>query len=73
MQEDNTTREQILQVLEHRILSRLQAIKGGQTMAQLKTYLNESHESVILTALKEMQANHQVTESKGVWRLTLTS
>lgn len=42
-------------------------------MAQLKTYLNESDESVILTALKEMQKNHQVTESKGVWRLTLTS
>jgi len=73
MPEDRTTQEQILQALEHRILNRLQAVKGGQTMAQLKTYLNEGRESVILVALKEMQKNNQVMESKGVWRLTLTS
>jgi hypothetical protein len=70
MQHKRRASDQIVQVLEPRILNRLQTVRSGQTLAQLKTYLEEPRESFILTALMEMQRNKQVTQSKdGVWRL----
>jgi hypothetical protein len=56
--------------LETRILNRLQDRKLGQTVAQLKTYLNESRESVILSALHKLLGLGQVKQLKyGVWKL----
>ena len=53
--------------LETRILNRLQ--EHSQTLAQLKTALKETRESILLMALHNLRKSGQITQSKGVWTL----
>ena len=55
--------------LEARVMNRLQAMKRGQTIHQLQTYLSEP-QGKILAVLIPLRNVGQVTMSKsGVWTL----
>ena len=55
--------------LEARVMNRLQAMKRGQTIHQLQTYLSEP-QGKILAVLIPLRNVRQVTMSKsGVWTL----
>jgi hypothetical protein len=55
--------------LESRVMNRLQAMKQGQSIEQLQTYLGEP-QSKILAVLMPLAREGQVMRSKnGVWTM----
>jgi hypothetical protein len=55
--------------LEARVMNRLQAMKRGQTIQQLETYLSEPQGKILAVLIPLQNAGHVAMSKSGVWTL----